>query len=1022
MRYRLRIDGKPVDVEMAASATVADLRTYLGAAVLYIDGRPVSDVAPAADLLVDGVEVSATPGSSLPNPQGPHLRRQGPRVRFNRPPRSAQEVLPPRPPGPPALADLPPFPGMSVTLSLIGGIVMAAVFGAAFVLFAVIAPMTAVGLWADRYLRVRRDRRRELAAYRNAVTAFRISLRQRRRRDPTPTLGAMFAGIGGPEMWSVRGGDPAFGRIVAGYKPDGTPTSIDLQAGLGLVGRPDDVAAYRRWLVLQAAIRFGPADLFVDVPASWAAWLPHRDGRAGLRIDPRTVAAASHRDALPSGCTVVLTVPRLGEVRHRGIRATWPAVSEDDMDTACRLLARYFDPELPDGGLPAVVSLTDIEGSPTSGRFVAAVGMAAGGPVVVDLDRDGPHLLVAGTTGSGKSEFLRTVVLSLAGRYRPEEVGFVLADFKGGAAFGPCVDLPHVAGLVTDLDGDLQRLVEALRGEVEDRERLVADRGVTGFGDLVAGELRRLVVVVDEFAVLAERYDEELGALVDLARRGRSLGMHLVLATQRPAGVVSPEIQSNMALRVCFRVADAADATDVIGDRRPAMVDRRSPGRGFLRFGAGEITEFQAARAGDLPVVCDAGRVPDVQALVDRLARDVTDPAEPMLVPAPESVLLETLPPLAIGIVDDPRRPRPFRWNGGNLLVVGGPATPARETLITVGVAVARHTDTAIYAVGTGLDDLERLAAVGAVVRPGETERMARLLEVLRSGDGMLLLVAYPDADLRQAVLELTGSGVPTVLAVQDAGQVTGAVSALFADRLVFGLGDPFGHLALGLPSGLRQGDGQAIHMPTLATVTVARADRIDAPARCRPGPILELPVLVPLQVLPEPERAGGGWNVAYGLGGTGLLEPVVARLRPGRLWVVTGPSGSGKTTVLQTMAALLGGRTTSADAASGEVLIVDDAHQLERVPDWDGAMVCAASNRLPFGHWLRDVLPEADGCALRPHPADGDLWGRPLSTVERHPGRGLHLERDTVLPVQAADVGRGTMWGEEKETGCGFG
>lgn len=1005
MRCRLCVAGEPIDLEVATSATVADLRDVLGVEKLHIDGRLLPDTTALVDSLFDGVDVSDLPGPSLPSPEGPHLRRRGPRIRFNRPPREAEGAPPAAPPDPPALTDLPGFPMVSTAVSVLGGAAMAVMFGSTFLIFAAIAPVTAVGMWAERYLRARGERRRALDKYHGAVTAYRLAMRRHRRRRRPPTVENMLADIGSPRMWNLRRGDPGFGTVVAGVGHDGTPMTVDLHGQVGLVGSPADTAALRRWLVLQAAIRFGPADLVVDMPGPWATWLPHRAGRAELRLDPQTVAAAPHRDALPAGCATVLTVPRLGQVRNGGTVVTWPVVTEAEMDTACRLLARFLDPELPEADLPSDVALGPLdEGSIGVEGFVAAVGMATDGPVLVDLDRDGPHLLVAGTTGSGKSEFLRTFIVSLARRYRPTEVGFVLVDFKGGAAFGPCVDLPHVAGLVTDLDGDLPRLVEALRGEVEARERFVARRRVDGIGDLDPTELRRLVVAVDEFAALRDRHTEDLDGLIDIARRGRSLGIHLALATQRPAGVVSPEIQSNVTLRVCFRVSDVSDAADVIGDRRPADIDRRLPGRGFLRLGAGEIFEFQAARAGDLPPVTEAGTAPDLRSTIDHITGTHAEPsAEPIMAPAPRAVTLEELPPLGIGVVDDPRRPRPFRWDGGNLLVVGGPAGPAVATLVTVGVAAACHTDAAIYAVGAGLDDLERIPAVGAVVLPDETERQARLLEVVRRRPEVLLIVAHPAPELRQAVLELAGRGVRTVMAVGDAGQVTGTVASLFPHRLVFRLGDPFGHLALGIPAGLRQGSDQAIHLPTMATVTIASVGGVVAPQRRRPDPILALPEVVPRRVLPEPVATGEGWKVAYGLGGAGLIEPVTATLRPGRPWVVAGPSSSGKTTLLETFAVQLGGRATFTAGDDGDVLLIDDAHLLDDPPDWDGPVVCATSSRVPYAHWLRDLLPETDGCVLRPRPVDGDLWGRALVDVARHPGRGLHIEGDRIVPVQAA-------------------
>ncbi len=218
----------------------------------------------------------------------------------------------------------------------------------------------------------------------------------------------------------------------------------------------------------------------------------------------------------------------------------------------------------------------------------AVVGRTPEGPFVIDLVRDGPHVLVGGTTGSGKSEFLRTLVTSLAMSSPPEQLSFVLVDFKGGAAFGPCTALPHVVGLVTDLDDHLvARALASLRAELRRRERRFAE---VGAGDLGAYQRRsgpdtepvpRLVVVVDELRALVEELPDFVTGLVRLAALGRSLGVHLVLATQRPSGAVSAEIQANVSLRIAFRMRDRSDSLDVLDDGSAAAITQHArPGPG----------------------------------------------------------------------------------------------------------------------------------------------------------------------------------------------------------------------------------------------------------------------------------------------------------------------------------------------------------------------------------------------------------------------------------------------------------
>ena len=208
-----------------------------------------------------------------------------------------------------------------------------------------------------------------------------------------------------------------------------------------------------------------------------------------------------------------------------------------------------------------------LAGGPDVGTTNVLVGSASDAGFVVDIARDGPHALIAGTTGSGKSEFLQTLVASLACANRPDELTFVLVDYKGGAAFGACEALPHTVGVVTDLDGRLvERALASLRAELKRREATLAAAGAPNLEVFRAGggALARLIIVVDEFASLAEELPDFVGGLVGIAQRGRSLGVHLVLATQRPEGVVNADIRANTNLRICLGVVRESESRDVI--------------------------------------------------------------------------------------------------------------------------------------------------------------------------------------------------------------------------------------------------------------------------------------------------------------------------------------------------------------------------------------------------------------------------------------------------------------------------
>ena len=365
--------------------------------------------------------------------------------------------------------------------------------------------------------------------------------------------------------------------------------------------------------------------VLTDVPAALATRTsPLRRFLASDR-PVTTIATIDGGDAVPAVCRSVL------EVGARA-RARWHpadgAVGSDRLhvaglatDTACRIaqcLAGFSDPEDPAGAgseLTTDLRIGDLPGVPRTAAAIAAswrtggddpapaapIGVSLDGVVEVDLVRDGPHALIAGTTGAGKSEVLRTLVVAIAARVGPEHVTFVLVDYKGGATFDACADLPHTVGVVTDLDDGLAaRALISLDAELHRRERLLRQSGATDLaGHRAVGgapPLPRLAVVIDEFAALAVDLPDFIPALVGVAQRGRSLGVHLVLATQRPAGVVDDHIRANTNLRLALRLHDRADAVDVVGDPAPAALPRGVPGRAVMRLGPGDVVEFQIAR------------------------------------------------------------------------------------------------------------------------------------------------------------------------------------------------------------------------------------------------------------------------------------------------------------------------------------------------------------------------------------------------------------------------------------------
>lgn len=206
----------------------------------------------------------------------------------------------------------------------------------------------------------------------------------------------------------------------------------------------------------------------------------------------------------------------------------------------------------------------------------------------LDLLKDGPHGLLIGQTGSGKSELLQTIILALAIAYRPTEVTFLLIDYKAGLALEPFRHLPHTIGFLSNVSSpaQIQRFITMLRAEATRRELRLKE----------GKALPRLVIIIDEFAEMAKRTEAVLDELFTITRVGREIGMHLLLAAQRPEGIIGTRVRDYVQYRLCLRCASPEDSREILRRVDAAYLPASIPGRGYLLHGDNQLDLFQAAR------------------------------------------------------------------------------------------------------------------------------------------------------------------------------------------------------------------------------------------------------------------------------------------------------------------------------------------------------------------------------------------------------------------------------------------
>ncbi|MGX1791466.1 FtsK/SpoIIIE domain-containing protein [Microbacterium sp. NPDC055312] len=626
-------------------------------------------------------------------------------------------------PAAPALPGRPPLPLLAAIVPVIAGVVLWLITGSLFALcFAALGPLMLLASFADGMRSRRRARRRAEgesdAAWQRAEDELgRLHAQEHRMRwhrspdaarcllDPplrgrTPLSSATELVIGRGRVDSrvrASGGDDDRSRAFRERAEQLADAPIVVELGGGVCVRaPGPIAsAVVRALVAQLCLRFGPSELSLHGcgVADWGlGGFPHV-GRRGARLRLRVGDGAEPADAMicvrlpgeepPEGVTTVLecVAPSRAVARTvEGLRDV--ALEAVSMQQIALIAAGVASRSEDDAQVPDAVALGELEAAAGGdGRLRARFGRGEQGDVLVDLVDDGPHAIVTGMTGTGKSELLISWVAAIAVAHAPEEVTFVLIDFKGGTAFDPLRALPHVVAVVTDLDAaGARRGVGSLSAELRRREAALASAGARDVSECPA--LARLVIVVDEFAALVQEHPDLAQIFTDVAARGRALGMHLVLGTQRAGGVIRDALAANCPLRLSLRVAEPADSRLVIGSDAAAAVPGGPASRGLVYVRRPEDDEPHAMR-----VALTAPH--DLAAVALRWA-GVEAPASPWLPPLPRVIdvpaggSVSAAGDIVLGRADEPEQqsqPWVHLARGDGLGVLGGPAS-GKSTLI----------------------------------------------------------------------------------------------------------------------------------------------------------------------------------------------------------------------------------------------------------------------------------------------------------------------------------------------------
>ncbi|QUC66382.1 type VII secretion protein EssC [Aristaeella hokkaidonensis] len=544
----------------------------------------------------------------------------------------------------------------------------------------------------------------------------------------------------------------------------------------------------------------------------------------------RVIALANNANELPKECeSVIVLEGKLGTL-NKGIRNLGDPVlfscdsipSEKARQFAVDLFNTHLSDDESDGQLVDLLTMFDMlrcgnveqinagerwRNSNPVKTLAAPIGIDKYGSLLnLDIHQNyhGPHGLIAGMTGSGKSEFIITYILSMAINYSPLEVGFILIDYKGGGMSDTLAKLPHVVGVIDNLGGSqgIHRSLVSIKSEIIRRQivfKEISEKKHISNMDIykyqamyrngeIEEPMQHLVLVSDEFAELKEQESGFMEDIVSMARIGRSLGIHLILATQKPTGVVNPQIASNARFHVCLKVQDRSDSMEILGRPEAALLTKT--GRFYLQVGFNEVFEMgQSAWSGavlnpkphyveepdtsfellnDIGQTIVSGNPPSseaiskkskqVDAIVDYLKETAIKsnlmPRKSWKAPLPEIVLLDTiddqndieyirfrLDPV-VGLVDDPRNQNqyPLQLNfhdDGNAIIYGFAGAGKHELIDAAVYSLCKHhtaDEVNIYCLDFATESSRKFAympQVGDVIVSGEDEKLHNFVRML---------------------------------------------------------------------------------------------------------------------------------------------------------------------------------------------------------------------------------------------------------------------------------------------------